>query len=193
MVQIHSPRPFLLEPILYITGKSEERLVRQPSVCAPYSLDQTAVCPLISLPCNRSFALLEVRFSGNYGQDQLFGKKNKSASSSASCQDTLLPTALIAGNHRRKCLSLRLCGRMVLLSVTRANRGGMPPSVSSLVRNQWQVAMELLTSQNRSGPGLLPCSPSSIPNLTCAKTSQVQLTSCFKSPATRARFQTRQR
>jgi len=29
------------------------------------------------------------------------------------------------------------------------------------------------------------------PNLTCAKTSEVQLTSCLKSPATRARFQTR--
>jgi hypothetical protein len=139
----------LLESATYITLKSEERLVRQPSVCARYPLDQTALCPLISLPCNRSFALLEIRFSGNYVQDQLFGKKIKSASSSASCQDTLLLPALIGGNHRRKCLSLRLCGRRVLLSVTRANRGGLPPSISSLVRNQWQAAMELLTSQDR--------------------------------------------
>jgi hypothetical protein len=39
--------------------------------------------------------------------------------------------------------------------------------------------------------GLRKGCSSSIPNLTCAKTSEVQLTSCLKSLATRARFQTR--
>ncbi|PYU60761.1 MAG: hypothetical protein DMG56_14955 [Acidobacteria bacterium] len=37
MVQIHSPRPFLLEPATYNTRKAEERLVQNQEVCVQIS------------------------------------------------------------------------------------------------------------------------------------------------------------
>jgi len=84
------------------------------------------------------------------------------------------------GNYRRRktpglCLVEALPGEVVALGISMCDttRDG-----SRIVDNQEIIRF-------------LPDCSSSIPNLTCAKTSEVQLTSCLKSPATRARFQTR--
>ena len=70
MVQIHSPRPILLNQrltTLAIKGKARRAPGIKPSVAGPYVLDASALFPLSAVHCKESFASLRVRFLGTVG------------------------------------------------------------------------------------------------------------------------------
>jgi hypothetical protein len=85
----------------------------------------------------------------------------------------------------------RIGFRSSLLHFLLVNRNHLVARDRTLVRTQANRGAHFERMVGKPYPtGLGKSSSSSIPNMTCAKTSEVQLTSCLKSPATRARFQT---
>jgi hypothetical protein len=126
MVQIHSPRPLFLESTLYITRERHEN--------AKSVWSKTKRSCLNSVGRERSlffeFMALQrdVRFTGNPilgrlgTRSALWEEKPSSGSSSVSSPRCDPATALIAGNHQRKCLLQRFRAKAkALLSETRAN------------------------------------------------------------------------